>query len=226
MAGRAATVETERPGHASARRRRVVDRASARIVGSMSTTPKILAFAGSAREGSFNKQLVRIAAEGARRAGAEVTLLDLRDLPMPLFDQDLEAREGEHPNARAFKDLLQRHEGLLIASPEHNGSYSALLKNALDWASRRRADEPPLACLTGKLVALMSASPGPLGGARGLPQLATLLRVLRCLVLPDQVTIPGAGQAFDEQGGLKDAHRQESVLQLGALLAGKLSLSR
>ena len=188
----------------------------------MSNLPKILAFAGSAREASFNKKLARIAAEGARRAGAEVTWLDLRDLPLPLFDEDLEKRDGEHPNARAFKDLLLAHAGLLIASPEHNGSYSALLKNALDWASRRRPDEQPMACFRDKLAVVMSASPGPLGGARGLAHLVILLRILRCTVLPDQITIPTAHQAFGEDGKLKDARQQESVLQLGALLAKKL----
>lgn len=188
----------------------------------MSNLPKILAFAGSAREASFNKKLARIAAEGARRAGAEVTWLDLRDLPLPLFDEDLEKRDGEHPNARAFKELLKAHAGLLIASPEHNGSYSALLKNALDWASRRRPEEQPYGCFQDKLVVVMSASPGGLGGVRGLAHLVALLRVLRCTVLPDQVTIPAAHQAFGEDGNLKDARQQESVLQLGVVLAKKL----
>lgn len=186
----------------------------------MPNTPKLLAFAGSAREGSFNKLLVKIAADGARKTGAQVTLLDLRDLPMPLFDQDLETREGEHPNAKKFKDLLRAHDGFLIASPENNSSYSALLKNAIDWASRRKPDEQPLECFANKVVVLMSASPGPLGGARGLPQLAALLRFIRCIVLPDQVTVSSAHEAFTEGGALKGAKQQAAVEKLGAVLAG------
>lgn len=189
----------------------------------MPTAPRILAFAGSAREGSYNKRLVRIAAAGARAAGAEVTLLDLRDLPMPLFDEDLEARDGEHPNARKFKDLLKSHAGFLVASPENNWTFSALLKNAVDWASRRREGERPLECFENKVVVLMSASPGPFGGIRGLPQAAALFRNLRCIVLPDQVAVAHAAQAFAEDGSLKDPKQQESATRLGATLAAALA---
>lgn len=185
--------------------------------------PRILAFAGSAREDSFNKKLVKIAAAGARKAGAEVTYLDLRDLPMPLFDQDLEAREGEHPNAKKFKDLLRAHDGFLIATPENNSAMSALLKNAIDWASRRKPNEKPLECFANKLVVLMSASPSERGGLRGLLSTATLMRNIRCIVLPDQVGIPHADKAFNEDGSLKEAKQQESVEQLGAVLAQALA---
>jgi NAD(P)H-dependent FMN reductase len=88
----------------------------------MPNAPKILAFAGSAREASFNKTLVKIAAEGAKAAGGEVPYIDLRDLPMPLFDQDLEAKEGLPENVLKFKELMMAHRGFLIASPEYNGS--------------------------------------------------------------------------------------------------------
>src|SRR4051794_3544661 len=109
--------------------------------------PKILAFAGSTRTASFNKQVVQIAAEGARAAGAQVEIIDLRDLPMPLFDQDLEAAEGLPENAKKFKALLRSSDALLIASPEYNSSISAVLKNAIDWASRAETEEePPLVC--------------------------------------------------------------------------------
>src|SRR4028118_1141851 len=122
----------------------------------MTNPPKILAFAGSAREASYNKLLVKIAAEGARAAGAEVTYLDLRDLPIPLFDEDLEAKEGIPENARKLKELMMAHQGLLIASPEYNGSITAVLKNAIDWASRpASSDEPMLACFSDKVAAIM-----------------------------------------------------------------------
>jgi NAD(P)H-dependent FMN reductase len=128
----------------------------------MTNTPKILAFAGSTREASYNKKLVKIAAEGARAAGAEVTYVDLRDLPMPLFDEDLEAKEGLPENVLKFKELMMAHQGFLITSPEYNGSITPLLKNAIDWASRPLPEEPPfaLSCFRDKVAALMSASPG------------------------------------------------------------------
>ena len=97
---------------------------------------KILAFASSARADSLNKKLVAIAAQGAREAGADVTVVDLADYPMPLFDEDLEAQQGMPDTARAFKHLLMEHDGFLIASPEYNSAFSPLLKNAIDWASR------------------------------------------------------------------------------------------
>src|SRR5262249_48035864 len=102
----------------------------------IAVTPKILAFAGSTRTESFNKKLVQIAIAGARAAGAEVTYLDLRDLPLPLFDQDLEAREGLPPNGRRLKDLMLAHDGLLMSCPEYNSSVTGVWKNAIDWASR------------------------------------------------------------------------------------------
>ena len=132
------------------------------------TQPKITAFAGSLRTGSFNKKLLALAAAAARTAGAEVTTVDLRDLALPLFDQDLEAASGLPEGAKKFKALLRASDGLLIASPEYNSSLTAVLKNAIDWASRAESDdEPPLAAYRGKTAALCSASPGALGGLRG-----------------------------------------------------------
>ena len=187
----------------------------------MTNSPKILAFAGSTREASYNKKLVKIAAEGAKAAGAEVTYLDLRDLPMPIFDEDLEAKEGLPANARTFKDMLIAHQGFLIASPEYNSSITAVLKNAIDWASRPSPDEPPLGLVafTGKVAAIMSASPGGLGGLRGLVHIRSILSNINVLVLPDQKAIPQAYAAFDENGNLKDPKQQESVKQLGSKLA-------
>lgn len=185
----------------------------------MSSQPKILAFAGSTREASYNKKLVKIAAEGAKAAGAEVTYVDLRDLPMPLYDEDLEAKEGIPENVRKFKELMKANQGLLIACPEYNSSITPVLKNAIDWASRPEPGEPGLACFTGKVAALMSASPGGLGGLRGLIHVRSILSSINVLVLPDQKTIPSAFQAFDEEGRLKDATQQAAVEQLGSKLA-------
>ena len=182
----------------------------------MADNPKILAFAGSLRTDSFNKKLVQIAATGARRSGADVTYIDLRDLPLPLFDQDLEAREGLPGNARKLKDLFLAHRGLLIASPEYNSSISAALKNAIDWVSRPVPGESPLQCFDGKVCGLLSASPGALGGLRGLVHVRSILGNIKVLIIPEQVTVPKAGDAFTAEGSLKDAAVQKNVEQIGA----------
>lgn len=181
----------------------------------MASTPKILAFAGSTRIDSYNKKLVKVAAAGAKAAGAEVTYIDLRDLPLPLFDEDLEAQEGLPANARTLKDLLISHQGLLIASPEYNSSLTAVLKNAIDWASRPAPNEAPLAAFAGKVATIMSASPGALGGLRGLVHLRSILGNIKVLVLPDQIALPKAYEAFNADGTLKDPKQQESIEKLG-----------
>ena len=121
-------------------------------------TPKILAFAGSLRAESWNKKLVLQAANAARDAGADVTLLDLRDLPMPIYDGDIEAQQGLPANARAFKQLLRDHHGVLLSSPEYNSQMPAVLKNAIDWASRLERGDTPLVAFKGKVAGVMSAS--------------------------------------------------------------------
>jgi chromate reductase len=187
--------------------------------------PKVLAFAGSTRTESFNKKLVKIAMRGAEEAGAQVTFVDLRDLPMPLYDGDLEESDGLPTNAHKFKDLLLSHQGLLIASPEYNSSISGVLKNAIDWASRPVEGEAPLACFTGKVCALMSASPGGLGGLRGLVVVRMLLGNIGVTVLPDQEAVGKAFSAFAPDGSLQDAEKQKDIKALGAnvsRLLGKL----
>ncbi|MBZ8178976.1 NADPH-dependent FMN reductase [Oscillatoria salina] len=187
----------------------------------MTTPPKILAFAGSAREASFNKMLVKIAAEGAKMAGAEVTYLDLRELPMPLFDQDLEAKEGLTENVLKFKTLLKEHHAFAIASPEYNSSITPLLKNVIDWASRPEPGEAPMAltCFRGKIAALMATSPGGLGGLRGLSHIRSILSSIGVLVIPEQKAIPNAFQAFSEEGKLKDEKQQTAIAEIGRQLA-------
>ena len=185
----------------------------------MAYTAKILAFAGALREGSNNKKLVKVAIRGAEKAGAQVTYLDLRELNLPIFDEDLESAQGLPPGGRRFKDLMLAHDGLLISSPEYNSSISAALKNAIDWASRPAPGEKPLECFEGKVAALMSASPGALGGLRGLVTVRSILGNIRVTVLPDQVAVSKADQAFHEDGMMKDARQQESIENLGRILA-------
>ena len=185
----------------------------------MNVTPKILAFAGSTRTESFNKRLVALAAAGARAAGAKVSLIDLRDLPLPLFDADLESSQGLPQNARKLKDLFLAHHGLLIAAPEYNSSITAVLKNTIDWVSRPVPGEAPLACFDGKAACILSASPGVLGGLRGLVHVRAILQNIRVLVLPDQIAIVKADEAFNPDGSLKDPKQQAAVEALGAKLA-------
>jgi chromate reductase, NAD(P)H dehydrogenase (quinone) len=185
--------------------------------------PRILAFAGSTRRESFNKKLVAIAAQGAREAGAEVTLIDLKDFPLPLFDQDLEAEQGMPENGKKLKKLFIDHDGLLIASPEHNGSFPAILKNTIDWVSRPAPGEPSLAAFRGKVATLMSASPGALGGLRGLLHVRSILGNIGVIVLPDQIAVAKAHEAFQPDGSLVDPKRQAGVEGLGKTLASFLA---
>ena len=190
---------------------------------------RILVFAGSARKASLNKKLARLAAESARAAGGEVTLVDLDDYPMPLYHGDLEAAEGMPPNARKLRELFLANEGLLIASPENNGSVSSLLKNTIDWLSRSigdgKGDDSGLAPYRGKVAGLMSASPSAFGGVLGLTHLRPILAKLGVTVLGAQASIIRAGEAFDEAGALKDpAHRKavDALARAVVETAGKL----
>jgi NAD(P)H-dependent FMN reductase len=184
---------------------------------------KILAFAGSTRAGSYNKMLIKIAAAGAQAAGAEVTLIDLRDYPLPLYDGDLEAEKGLPENGRKLKDLFLAHQGLMISCPEYNSSITAVLKNTIDWVSRPAPNEPPLGCFLNKAAAIMSASPGALGGLRGLVHVRSILGNIKVLVLPDQIAITKANEAFQPDGSLKDPKQHEAVRQIGATLADVLA---
>lgn len=177
--------------------------------------PRILAFSGSARQDSYNQRLVAQAARVAEREGAQVRVISLRDFPLPLMNEDLEREQGQPENAAKFKALMVEHDGFLIASPEYNGSISPLLKNTFDWASRRAGQEPPSIAYKGKTAALLSASPGRLGGIRGLVHVRSILANLGVVVLGNQVGVAAAAKAFDEDGNLVndgDAARVEAVV--------------
>jgi len=184
----------------------------------MAAAVKILAFAGSLRKESYNKKLARLAAAAARAAGAEVTELDLRDYPLPVFDEDLEKSAGLPAEARRLKEMFLAHQGLILACPEYNSSITAALKNTIDWVSRPVPGEPALAGYLGKVAALYSASPGTLGGLRGLVTVRSILSNINVLVLPEQLAISKAHEAFDADGKLKDAGQQQTVSKI----AGKL----
>lgn len=181
--------------------------------------PRILAFAGSVRGQSFNRRLLQVPVAAARAAGAEVTVIELADFPLPLFDQDAEAREGLPANARRLKELFKAHDGLLLACPEYNGSITPLLKNTLDWVSRKDGEEPGSVPYKNKVAALVSASAGRWGGSRGMRHVRETLTILGCMVLPEQFNLSGADTAFDESGGLKDESAQRLAGKVGARLA-------
>ncbi|MEE9403484.1 MAG: NAD(P)H-dependent oxidoreductase [Algisphaera sp.] len=172
-----------------------------------SNSPVLLAFAGSLRVQSFNKALVRHAARAAEAAGARVTVLDLGELGLPLFNQDLEP-DDVPAGVTLLREQLKAADGFLIASPEYNASVSAVLKNAIDWASRPVEGEPPREAFVGKVAAVMSATPSGLGGVRGLDHLRAILTNLQTLVLPLQVTLSAAHEkikdgVLDEASGAK-----------------------
>ncbi len=184
----------------------------------MTDRPRILVLAGSAAESSLNRRLARAAAAAVERAGGLATVHEFRDHPLPLYDRDLEAREGVPPHARLLKAAMRSHHGLLLACPEHNSSISALLKNAIDWASRKDGDEGPLASFDGKVAALVSASPGALGGLRGLAAVRSILGNLRVIVIPDQLAVGKAQEAFDGEGGLRDPGQRAALDGVAAAL--------
>ena len=179
---------------------------------------KLLAFAGSARKESFNKTLLHIAVQGAESAGADVQTIDLADYPMPMFNQDLEAEQGMDPKAKEVKEMMKAADGFIIACPEYNGSITPLLKNTIDWASRAEEGEAPLLAYRGKTALLVAASPGGFGGMRGLNPVRTILSGIGVMVLPDQIAIPQAFEAFDGEGKLVDEKKHQAVLGLGVKL--------
>lgn len=182
---------------------------------------KVLALAGSTQKGSVNKKLVLEAAEMARQAGAEVTVINLEDYTSPFYDADLEKNEKMPANAKKLRDLMIQNQVVLIASPEYNGSLSAVLKNAIDWASRSEAGAPSREAFTGKKFVIMSASPGPGGGARGLSHLRSIIENVGGNVLQPQVTVPDAYNAFDESGHLKDAKIKTQLQEVINQVIGK-----
>ena len=180
--------------------------------------PKILVLAGSARLDSIHRKLARQTVDALRHAGLEATLADLRDFPMPIYNGDLEAGEGLPPAAKALKELARQHDGFAIASPEYNGSFPALLKNALDWISRPEPGERPLEVFRGKVAAILSASPGPGGGRRGLHQLRELLGMMAVSVIPEELAIARSNPAFDNEGRLVRAEDIAALRELATAL--------
>ncbi|WP_066272325.1 NADPH-dependent FMN reductase [Hydrogenophaga palleronii] len=171
----------------------------------MTTAPPLLIFAGSTRAQSHNRRLAQVAAALARDAGASVTHIELADFDLPIYNADLEAR-GTPAAAIRLKEIFHAHPAWVICSPEYNGSYTGLLKNTIDWVSSPVQGDPTwgdgLKPFAGKVVGLMSASPGALGGLQSLSHLSPLLLNLQCWLTPKQFALARAGEAFDADGQL------------------------
>jgi chromate reductase len=174
---------------------------------------KILVFPGSLRTGSYNVRLAALMVKELTIADAEVTRISLADYPLPVYDADLEAKSGPPANAVKLKQMIMAHRGVFIAGPEYNASITPLLKNALDWVSRvRERGEPALAAYQNRVFALGSASPGRFGGMRSLLAMRQVLEVgCGALVIPDQISIAQADQAFDELENLKDGRAADQL---------------
>jgi len=178
------------------------------------SAPKLLVFAGSTRLNSFNRKLASAASTLARASGAEVLHIELADFDIPMYNADLEAR-GTPLDVMRLKELMHDHPAWIICSPEYNGSYTALLKNTIDWASSPVKNDPVwkdgFRSFTGKVVGVLSASPGAMGGLRSQSHLVPLLFNSRCWVAPRSFALGNAGTAFDDQGGLVNAGQREQV---------------
>jgi len=168
--------------------------------------PKILVLPGSTRSRSHNIKLAALAAKELTLIDADVTRISLADYPLPLYEGDLESKAGAPDNAVRLKQMIMAHHGVFIASPEYSASVTPLLKNAIDWVSRvRERGDPTYAAFKGRVFAISSASPGRSGGLRSLMALRQILE-LGCgaLVIPEQVAIPSADNAFDEMDNIID----------------------
>ena len=189
---------------------------------------RLLFFAGSIREGSFNRKLASLAHHIAAANGIEAVLAELKDYPMPLYNGDLEAKEGPHEQARAFKALLSEYQGVFIASPEYNSSVTPLLKNTLDWVTRvREKGETGLEVFRSRVFAISGASPGYYGTMRGLLHLRQILEIgMGATVIPQQIAVPRAMDAFEQDGSLKDKAQQtlcKCVVEALAVAARKFA---
>ena len=186
--------------------------------------PKIAAIAGSYREHSYNKRVLNIAVAGAREAGGDVTVIDLRDFPMPIYSADDHEKNGFDPQASRLQDLLTEHDGLFIASPEYNGSIPGGLKNAIDWASRKNDKYGMYEVFKGKTAAIITASPGQFGGLRCMAHLRGVLTIAGVTVLPMEIAVPFVDKKFDGDGDeMNDEKTRSQLTNLGATLVGALN---
>lgn len=195
----------------------------------MSNPTKLLIFAGSTRQQSLNRKLAHVTADMARAGGADVTHLELGDFDVPMYNGDLEAR-GTPADVIKLKEIFYAHPAWIICTPEYNASYPALVKNTIDWLSRSVPGNPAwedgLKPFAGKVVGVLSASPGALGGIRSQSHLVPLLLNMQCWVAPKTFGLSRAGDAFDAEGKLlNDASRKNVQAVINQVLFAAQRLS-
>lgn len=173
--------------------------------------PRILAFAGSTRKESFNRRLLAVAVELARQADLDVQHIELADYPMPIIDEDLEAEHGQPENATALRKMMLEADGLLLACPEYNSSITPLMKNVIDWVSRKETGGGDLAPYENKKALLLGASPGKRGGKRAVEAVRSILGNVGVEVFDKEFTLPGAGDAFDARDQLRDVEMVDAL---------------
>jgi NAD(P)H-dependent FMN reductase len=179
---------------------------------------RVLVIPGSTRTDAFSKKLARAAGKLVAQAGAEATVIDLRDFAMPLYDGDLETSEGVPEGAVRLRGVVKVHEALMVCTAEYNSSLPAVLKNTIDWLSRPYAAEPGVSVFKHKTAAVLSSSPGALGGMRGLVHLRQILMNLGVLVITEQFSLSNAASAFAADGSLVDGKHTATVLGIAQRL--------
>jgi NAD(P)H-dependent FMN reductase len=186
----------------------------------MPIIPRILIFAGSVRSGAYSGKTADAGQKALALQGAEVTRISLGDYPLPIFDQDSEKQDGIPDNAMKLARLIDRHDGLLVATPEYNGSLPPLLKNAIDWVSRVRHDgNQVLRPFAGKVAALCSSSEGQFAGVRAINHLRAVLVRCRVDVIVPECSVPRGADAFDDRGDLRDERLRQAMENVASALA-------
>lgn len=194
----------------------------------MPITPRILIFAGSARSGAYSGKTADAGQKALALQGAEVTRISLGDYPLPIFDQDMEKHDGIPESAMKLARLIDRHDGLLVATPEYNGSLPPLLKNSIDWVSRVRRDgNQVLKPFSGKVAALCSSSEGQFAGVRAINHLRAVLVRCRVDVIVPECSVPNGADAFDDRGDFRDERLRRAMENVASALAERAAqLSR
>ncbi len=181
--------------------------------------PNVLLFSGSTRKDSVNKKLILAAADVAKKEKANVTVIDLKNYPMPLYDGDVESEKGLPQNAEKLRKLMIESQVIVISTPEYNASVSGVLKNAIDWASRAPGAKFSKEAFEGKTFVLLSASPSSAGGVKAKGHLSEIIQVLGGKVYPDSFSLPKGHDAFNQDGKLKDPKKEQ---QLAKVITGAI----
>ncbi len=189
-------------------------------------TPRVLVFPGSNRAGAYSGKVADAAALELAKLECDVTRISLIDYPLPIMDEDLQRLEGIPENAMKLGRLFAAHDGILIASPEYNGSIPPLLKNTIDWVSRISRDgDKALKPYAGKVAGLCSSSAGHFAGILALSHLRPVLVRLGVQVLSEQLSVPDAGTAFNADGSFKDERARANLIKVCTALAGQAALA-